>query len=405
MRYILSLLLLCAIFGNALTEKVSRKKIIAAMKTMKALHNFKERKRKLEDTTYTEPSESPVASTVPETTKIRGKTPIIDSYNMTADESVDTDTNTNYTEASVQIRKFHKFAREKKKITFNVYFYFLGRIISRTIIIRIKITYSKGKNLRNLQELEAESVPTECGIAKQYEEYAGQLGNGSNVDYDCEAPTTSEAPVESATLDTDYSLMLDDEPINFEDINFDTDAAEEALDLTTAKTYKLIGTLENTKADFQRSYLDIKGDPKLNVKNLKDAKVNEIPLEFIHYTSKDKYIKKNVTCSIFNETAIRCPENIRSYLTNISQAKCYDEQIYVSFNVNPEDELGEMYGQGGNTLFRKHSSGLSGGSIAGIVIACVVVLIAASIAVIMLRKPTPPTDSSTVVDLKTTDNI
>ena len=54
--------------------------------------------------------------------------------------------------------------------------------------------------------------------------------------------------------------------------------------------------------------------------------------------------------------------------------------------------------------YRKSSSGLSGGAIAGIVIACVVVLIAAAVAAIMLRKPTPPVDNTTVVDLKQ-DNI
>ena len=51
--------------------------------------------------------------------------------------------------------------------------------------------------------------------------------------------------------------------------------------------------------------------------------------------------------------------------------------------------------------YNKSSSGLSGGAIAGIVIACVVALAAASIAAIMLRKPTPPTyDNTTAVDLK-----
>ena len=35
----------------------------------------------------------------------------------------------------------------------------------------------------------------------------------------------------------------------------------------------------------------------------------------------------------------------------------------------------------------------------------VVVLVAASIAAIMLRKPSPPIDNSTVVGLKSTDNL
>ena len=57
---------------------------------------------------------------------------------------------------------------------------------------------------------------------------------------------------------------------------------------------------------------------------------------------------------------------------------------------------------GGNRYtYSKSSSGLSGGAIAGIVIACVVALAAASIAAIMLRKPTPPVDNTTIVDLKT----
>ena len=65
----------------------------------------------------------------------------------------------------------------------------------------------------------------------------------------------------------------------------------------------------------------------------------------------------------------------------------------------------EYYTTGSNAKYRKKSSGLSGGAIAGIVIACVVVLVAASIAAIMLRKPSPPIDNSTVVGLKSADNI
>ena len=40
-----------------------------------------------------------------------------------------------------------------------------------------------------------------------------------------------------------------------------------------------------------------------------------------------------------------------------------------------------------------------------IVIACVIVLAAASIAAIMLRKPAPPIDNTTVVGLKTVENM
>ena len=86
-----------------------------------------------------------------------------------------------------------------------------------------------------------------------------------------------------------------------------------------------------------------------------------------------------------------------------------DEQEVKFDDVNFSDEAYEQAhditkATGGRSdqtaVYRKSSSGLSGGAIAGIVIACVAVLIAAAVAAIMLRKPTPPIDNTTVVDLK-----
>ena len=82
----------------------------------------------------------------------------------------------------------------------------------------------------------------------------------------------------------------------------------------------------------------------------------------------------------FNE--VNFSDEADSKAGNIDQAK----------GSRPSDQI--------NPVYRKSSSGLSGGAIAGIVIACVAVLIAAAVAAIMLRKPTPPIDNTTVVDLK-----
>ena len=78
-------------------------------------------------------------------------------------------------------------------------------------------------------------------------------------------------------------------------------------------------------------------------------------------------------------------------------------------NVNFEDEAynqadniaAATEGSDSTNFYKKSSSGLSGGAIAGIVIACAVVVIAVAIAIIMFRKPSPPIDNSaTEVNLK-----
>ena len=57
--------------------------------------------------------------------------------------------------------------------------------------------------------------------------------------------------------------------------------------------------------------------------------------------------------------------------------------------------------------YRVKSSGLSGGAIAGIVIACVIVIFAATLAAILLKKPRvePPIDNTAVVKLRNVENI
>ena len=58
-----------------------------------------------------------------------------------------------------------------------------------------------------------------------------------------------------------------------------------------------------------------------------------------------------------------------------------------------------------NPIYKKSSSGLSGGAIAGIVIACAVVLIVASIIAMMLRKPSVPIkNNSSITELRSIDN-
>ena len=69
----------------------------------------------------------------------------------------------------------------------------------------------------------------------------------------------------------------------------------------------------------------------------------------------------------------------------------------VSVDPNPETQKNPTY-------YRKDSSGLSGGSIAGIVIACAAVLIIATIVALVLKSPKAPVNNnSSIVGLKTDD--
>ena len=117
-----------------------------------------------------------------------------------------------------------------------------------------------------------------------------------------------------------------------------------------------------------------------------------------------KNIKKS--CTLECDTS---RTSLKTNYGNLTLSKYDSTDLYLSFNIPGESNLREKAINAGpvgsNTYYSKSSSGLSGGAIAGIVIACVVVLAAASIAAIMLRKPAPPIDNTTVVGLKTVDNI
>ena len=405
MKYIFSILLFLIIFESVVTDKFRTKRMALAMKTMKNIYEAKLKRRKLEDT---DESMSDTETGTIEPNNTQSDDPSVEPKNMTVNETVATETVQNNTNASVQIKKFHNFPKRpptQKTFTFGVFFYFLGKKIARTVVIRLKIVYIY-RGLRNLQEGDtAESVPANCTIKEKYEEFAGKDGNGTNVDYDCEGVTQFSGEITNATLDTNYSLKLDDEILPFTEVNFDSDAASEAENIVSAPNYSLTGSLSHSKVEFKGSNFFINGDSTFDPEITDDTIGKELPMEFIHYTSKENYIKKNITCNILNKTAINCKGSVRSYLLNITQAKCYDPEVYLSINIDPEDETGEFVGSSQTKTYRKNSSGLSGGSIAGIVIACVVVILAASIAAIMLRKPTPPIDNTTVVDLNPVENV
>ena len=158
-----------------------------------------------------------------------------------------------------------------------------------------------------------------------------------------------------------------------------------------------------------------KNDEKFNVNGALDKDIDPINNQALDLAIAST---KNLTCQVSGtqqSSTLSCDTNKESLSETNLHGKygivTVDKNIYKVILLMKPDNATIDEGDYDSSLsdvrtFSKSSSGLSGGAIAGIVIACVVVLIAASFADIMLRKPRTATlDNTTVSDLKTVENL
>ena len=421
MKYVLSFLLLCILFQSIITTKDYVKRMARASLT---LRNIVKNKRKLQQDTTEVTPEDPIPTTptdIPQSTSAAANETLApavtysDDFEMPSDIPVtgENSTETTTTKTSVvQVKKFHKFERKTKIIKFGVFLYFLNKPIVRVVVMRLTIKYKKTGRLRSLQSptITGESTATTCVIKPEYEEKVGQEGNGDNVDYDCSAATSSEAEIDEAKIDPTKPMVIGNESVPVSEIEFNEDAQDGTKNLVKISN-ATIGILENTTYVIQDKKLILTGILQPKSTNL--TKGQSLPIDFYDTSINEK---KKVYCivgdfdSSSRNTTIECNTDetpIRTNYGNLTLSSHNSDTLYLTFNIPPDVNNEEIINTNTarNTYYRKSSSGLSGGAIAGIVIACVVVLAAASIAAIMLRKPTPPIDNTTVVGLKTVENI
>ena len=226
------------------------------------------------------------------------------------------------------------------------------------------------------------------------------------------------------TLNTDVPLTMVNsngtvETMDFEDINFNGDADEAASNLQeNQEVITGTATLKDTSASFEGYRLKIIGTFR-NSRRLRyliqdggqitmNVKSNED--ETKTYQCNIKGVTDNSQSELSCDTTSN-PLTTTEEKLHLSSGNSSDGTLLSIEMANPNSTSllisGSGSGSGGSrSNYQKSSSGLSGGAIAGIVIACVVALAAASIAAIMLRKPTPPpmVDNTTVVGIKD-DNI
>ena len=340
---------------------------------------------------------------------------------------------------SLKINKFYNYVappEQPKVIRYNTLFSFLNVIIAFTINLRLRIAYSFGR-LRNLQdESAAESVPSTCYINNP--ELAGKNGTGGNIKYDCNATTTYNATdITNVTINTDVPLKADNQSFSFENVTFNGNSSEEAANLVEA-TDQVEGepidirdadiTVEEDKVVFTGTVAGDEGastakamyDGKetftmlLSDFSSGEEKFEEYDCQISSYTADGDNGKVDMTCetpnkNLKNPNAFNFDDSlsIGDRVVTLHMKEGVSTPVnweVVSTDTDTTTTTAKTADAVNNISYRKNSSGLSGGAIAGIVIACAVVLIAASIVAMMLRKPAPPLDNTTVVGLKTVDN-
>ena len=391
MKFFWPILLICLVLGNSLKDKEALHEVTKDYVFLKTLNELSEKNknRKLQDTDTTDGEVS--ADDPPK--------PI-----SAADATAPMERNKGNSSAPYQIKKFYGFKQNKADtfFSFHMFFSFLRKIIASYIKMRLRILYSASR-LRNLEDA-AQSVPSTCNISEGFQ--AGIPGNGENIDYSCEAPKDSGRMVSNINLDTTVPMDIGGETVPFDDVNFSDEADKQASNIATANSITDGWIVVN---EFTDKFV-IKGKPYPEP-FLNSFVGKTINITFVTTSSRRRLEDKEqpydckVNSDTTDETEIQCDGVIETTRDNLKYARSDD--IYLSLVPNSSSlpsEINANSGSGSGSVYRKSSSGLSGGAIAGIVIACVVVLIAAAVAAIMLRKPSPPIDNTTAVDLKQ-DNI
>ena len=420
MRYLLSILLLGLICGSSLSKNELRKRMSLLSKALKNISNSKKEKRMLQNTDESQDSDEEPEATIPEDTPYtpnpdpnQGET----NVNATAENSfVPPNTPVSIKPkvkddktATIQILKFHSFTPVKKenKITFGIFFYFFNRHIPRYVIFRLRITYSS--KLRNLQEEQSESVRTDCVIKD--ESLLDRILTddlGANVDYNCSANSNNTDAITNVTLNTDVNMTAiskngTSENVDFNNISFNGNSSEEADNLVTSEEpIKENGALQRSEALTDKYILKLSGQDDYGGSFHAGDKIEMNLLN----KKGSEYEVEPYNCTLTTLTELECDTKGHPIYTTVQNlhastgTKVGGEALFTLYMKNGTLNESVVSTRGNNRYYNINSSGLSGGAIAGIVIACVVVLAAASIAAILLRKPSPPIENTTMIDLK-----
>ena len=304
--------------------------------------------------------------------------------------------------ARINIVTFKSFQIRGNSITFVVFFIYDTPPIAQTIVIILTIRHRRKSGLRYLEEDKNETVT--CITESQKTK--------TNIKYSCSSQ--SDENYDNSIIDQVAIADLNIPGVSLEEINFSDEALLAASNLQDyTNEIEEMYTLKNGELKvYPNKYFVIKGD--IDDDDYKGKLGDDL---ILHVYDNSNSILKNASCSVQSVTnkkyEFKCTSG-EIIDGNLHLATMYYDNDKKAINLfmnkgnetlsfDGSDNKGNTYRS--NPIYKKSSSGLSGGAIAGIVIACAVVLIIASIIAMMLRKPSIPIkNDSSVAELRTIDN-
>ena len=282
-------------------------------------------------------------------------------------------------------------------IVFNLYIAYTGFTPALRISFTLRLIFSVFRGLQESNENSTTTNTTSDCLLESQDEETGMCR------YNCEAETDKEpANVESLN---DYKF--DNQSLELgSNFTISDTALDTSKNLITANsTISKIKSLQNGVVfNNDTTTFSIRGQ----LKGIKE--VNSIPFSFVDKSKGENDTKRvDVQCNVIKDDEedfqIKCtPEaDLETYINGTIGE--LDDETGVYLNMTEHQNYVNVH-KSSNVIYRKNSSGLSGGAIAGIVIACAVILILISLIIMCIRKPKgPENNNSSVVGLRTVDNF
>ena len=256
--------------------------------------------------------------------------------------------------------------------------------------------------LRNLDEIERLAI---CKL--EDDSYAGEQAN-KIVKYICET---------NDTIDLDNNLIIKAEK------DFKSGDSEDVNKASSIEGLSFSRKIENDLQNIQNKtqtiknyyiltdgiYDDLNNNRFKKKKKMDNRDINDKEVNITLYHNENE--ERNVVCNVIknqtNDYQMRCNAQNRTLASLVSAYGITDQNNVITIYMKERYDKINTASEIKNRIYSKKSgSGLSGGGIAGIVIASVVALVIASIVAIMLRKPKPRIqNTSSIIQANSVDNL